>query len=59
MMPLSLMVAGPMSDWLGMRIWYLIGGGLCILVTIIAFFTPAIITIEEQRKTVAVPQEEN
>ncbi|HQN43322.1 MAG TPA: MFS transporter [Anaerolineaceae bacterium] len=59
MMPLSLMVAGPMSDWLGMRIWYLIGGGLCILVTIIAFFTPSIITIEEQRKTVAVPQEEN
>ena len=59
MMPLSLMVAGPMSDWLGMRIWYLIGGGLCILVTIIAFFTPAIITIEEQRKTVAVPQEES
>ena len=58
MMPLSLMVAGPMSDWLGMRIWYLIGGGLCILVTIIAFFTPAIITIEEQRKAVAVPQEE-
>ncbi|HNZ14160.1 MAG TPA: MFS transporter, partial [Anaerolineaceae bacterium] len=58
MMPLSLMVAGPMSDWLGMRIWYLIGGGLCILVTIIAFFTPAIVTIEEQRKAVAVPQEE-
>ncbi|HQF64189.1 MAG TPA: MFS transporter [Anaerolineaceae bacterium] len=58
MMPLSLMVAGPMSDWLGMRIWYLIGGGLCILVTVIAFFTPAIITIEEQRKAVAVPQEE-
>lgn len=50
MMPLSLLVAGPISDWLGMRIWYLIGGGLCILVTIIGFFTPAIVTIEEQRK---------
>jgi len=59
MMPLSLMVAGPMSDWLGIRIWYLIGGGLCILVTIIAFLTPAIITIEEQRKADAPTQPAN
>lgn len=50
MMPLSLLVAGPISDWLGVRIWYLIGGVLCILVTLVAFFTPAIVTIEEQRK---------
>lgn len=50
MMPISLMIAGPLSDWLGMRIWYLIGGSLCILVAIIGFFTPAIMNIEEQHK---------
>lgn len=50
MMPLSLLVAGPISDWLGVRVWYLIGGGLCILVTLVAFLTPAILTIEDQHR---------
>jgi DHA3 family macrolide efflux protein-like MFS transporter len=49
MMPLSLMVAGPISDWLGVRIWYLIGGGLCIIVTLVSFSIPAIINIEHNR----------
>jgi DHA3 family macrolide efflux protein-like MFS transporter len=49
MMPLSLLVAGPISDWLGVRIWYLIGGGLCILVTLAAFSIPAIMNIEQNR----------
>jgi DHA3 family macrolide efflux protein-like MFS transporter len=53
MMPLSLLVAGPISDWLGVRTWYLIGGGLCILVTLIAFLTPAILTIEDQHRDAA------
>jgi DHA3 family macrolide efflux protein-like MFS transporter len=49
MMPLSLLVAGPISDWLGVRAWYLVGGGLCILVTLIAFSIPAIMNIEQNR----------
>ena len=53
MMPLSLLVAGPISDLLGLRVWYLVGGVLCILVTIVGFFTPAIVNIEEQRRSVA------
>lgn len=54
MMPLSLMIAGPLSDWLGLRVWYWIGGVLCLVVTIIAFFTPAIIHIEDQHKAAVV-----
>ncbi len=49
MMPLSLLVAGPISDWLGVRVWYLVGGGLCIVVTIIAFTNTAIMNIEHNR----------
>jgi DHA3 family macrolide efflux protein-like MFS transporter len=52
MMPLSLLVAGPISDWLGVRVWYLIGGGLCILVTLVAFSIPAIMNIEHNRDQV-------
>jgi len=49
MMLLSLLVAGPISDWLGVRSWYLIGGGLCIPVTLIPFSIPAIMNIERNR----------
>ena len=49
MMPLSLLVAGPVTDWLGIRIWYLVGGGLCILVTLAAFFIPPIMNIEQNK----------
>jgi DHA3 family macrolide efflux protein-like MFS transporter len=55
MMPLSLLVAGPISDLLGVRIWYLIGGGLCILVTLAAFSIPAIMNIEHNRHHVPTP----
>ncbi|MCC6500660.1 MAG: MFS transporter [Anaerolineales bacterium] len=47
MMPLSLLIAGPLSDAFGIRFWYIFGGIACILMTIIAFFIPPIIHIEE------------
>jgi len=50
MMPLSMMVAGPVADWLGIQFWYLIGGSICILATIAAFFIPAIMNIEQNHK---------
>ena len=50
MSPLSLLIAGPVSDWLGVRTWYLIGGAACILMTMIAFLIPAIINIEENQQ---------
>ncbi len=50
MMPLSLLIAGPISDWLGIRTWFLFGGVLCILMTILAFFIPAIINIEQNQQ---------
>ena len=48
MMPLSLLIAGPVSDWLGLRVWYLVGGGLCIVVVLVGVSIPAILNIEEQ-----------
>ncbi len=52
MSPLSLLVAGPVSDWLGIRTWYLIGGGASIAVALAAFFVPAVMNIENNRKKV-------
>ncbi len=47
MMPLSLLVAGPIADALGVRVWYLVGGLVCIAVGLIAFTVPAIMHVEE------------
>lgn len=49
MMPLSLLVAGPIADLLGVRFWYIIGGTICILMTLAAFFIPAILNIEKNK----------
>lgn len=46
MIPLSLLIAGPVADALGIRFWYILGGTLCILMAVIAFFVPAIMDIE-------------
>lgn len=49
MMPLSLLIAGPISDWLGLRFWYIASGAICILVTIATRFIPAIMNVEQNQ----------
>jgi DHA3 family macrolide efflux protein-like MFS transporter len=49
MMPLGLVIAGPVADWLGVQSWYIIGGAVCILTTIVASFIPAIMNIEQNQ----------
>ena len=46
MTPLSLMVAGPVSDAIGIRTWFWFGGILCLLMGVGAFFVPAILNME-------------
>jgi DHA3 family macrolide efflux protein-like MFS transporter len=45
--PFSLAVAGPVSDGLGLQVWYVLAGLLCGLVGLAGFFVPAIVNIEE------------
>jgi len=47
MSPLSLLVAGPVADTLGVRTWYLIGGTACILAALSGLFIPAVMKIED------------
>ncbi len=47
MMPLSLLVAGPLADALGVRVWYVAGGVACAVIGLFAFTVPAIMHVEE------------
>jgi MFS transporter, DHA3 family, macrolide efflux protein len=47
MMPLSLLIAGPIADKLGVRVWYVAGGVLCIAIGALAFAVPAIMHVED------------
>ena len=49
MMPLSLLIAGPLADRLGVRFWYLLGGTITIAATLAASRIPAIMNIEQNR----------
>ena len=46
---LSLLVAGPISDGLGIRVWYWTGGSLCILMGLAGFFIPVVMNVESNR----------
>ncbi len=46
MMPIGLMIAGPLSDFVGVRFWYIFGGSICVLMIVAAMFSSAIMNIE-------------
>jgi DHA3 family macrolide efflux protein-like MFS transporter len=54
MAPIGLMIAGPVSDRVGIQAWFLLGGVLCVLMGIVGLFIPAVMNIEEQHKPIVV-----
>jgi DHA3 family macrolide efflux protein-like MFS transporter len=44
--PLGLLVAGPVSDRLGLQPWFLLGGSMCVLIALAGLFIPAVMNIE-------------
>jgi len=47
--PLSLMVAGPIADAVGVRPWYAVGGLICAAIGLGACFVPVIVGLEDNR----------
>lgn len=45
--PIGLILAGPISDWLGLQIWYVAAGLLCGVIGLAGFFIPTLVHIEE------------
>jgi len=47
--PLSLAVAGPIADLVGVRPWYVVGGAVSVIMGLGAFFVPVIVNVEQNR----------
>jgi DHA3 family macrolide efflux protein-like MFS transporter len=56
--PLGLLIAGPFSDWLGIRVWFWAGGMICVMIAIAAFFRPVIMNVENSKEGTQVPASE-
>ncbi len=67
MSPLGLVIAGPVADALGVQVWYLLGGSVCLLITLLVLSVPAVRNLEDhprdrredivvQQSDVAAPQ---
>ncbi len=59
MSPLSLAIAGPVADLLGIRFWYVLGGATMLAAGIGAFFVPAIIHLEDGHSALEEPVSED
>jgi MFS transporter, DHA3 family, macrolide efflux protein len=53
--PLGLLIAGPFSDLVGIRVWFWAGGMLCVLIAVAGFFIPAVMDLEENRDPTQQP----
>jgi DHA3 family macrolide efflux protein-like MFS transporter len=47
--PLSLAIAGPLADAWGAGLWYVLGGGLCVLLGLGGLFIPALVNKDAER----------
>jgi DHA3 family macrolide efflux protein-like MFS transporter len=44
--PLGLAIAGPIADWLGVQVWFVIGGLLCVVASVAMLLSPAVMNLE-------------
>ncbi|MGB3713369.1 MAG: MFS transporter [Candidatus Promineifilaceae bacterium] len=54
--PIGLLIAGPLSDWVDIRIWFLASGLACLAAGIGLFFIPSVIHIEDERGRTTVDE---
>jgi DHA3 family macrolide efflux protein-like MFS transporter len=54
MMPISMLIAAPVAEWIGIRGWLLLGSAGCFAMGIVGFFIPALIHLEKDKPEKAV-----
>ena len=49
--PIGLAIAGPVTDLIGIQVWYVTSGVLCLGMTVWSLFIPSLLTIEDYGQT--------
>ncbi|MDP2966036.1 MAG: MFS transporter [Pelolinea sp.] len=49
MTPISMLIAAPVAEWIGIRGWLLLGSAGCFVMGIAGFFMPALIHLEDSK----------
>jgi len=57
MAPIGLLIAGPVSDLVGIRSWYWIAGITSLLMGLAGFFIPAVMNVEDNHDSEAVERQ--
>jgi DHA3 family macrolide efflux protein-like MFS transporter len=57
MSPVGLIIAGPVSDWIGIQAWFIVGGVMCSLMGLVGFFVPALMSLEKGHPDKAVAEQ--
>jgi DHA3 family macrolide efflux protein-like MFS transporter len=52
MMPIALLIAAPVAELVGLRVWYWAGGALVMVIGFGSFFIPEIISLESSKPSV-------
>jgi DHA3 family macrolide efflux protein-like MFS transporter len=50
MMPISMVIAAPVAEWVGVRGWLAFGAIGCLVIGVVGFFTPSLVHIEDNRE---------
>jgi len=59
MSPISLALAGPVSDYFDIRFWFIAGGIATLLIGISGFFIPVMMNLEDNHQTPRVDPGQN
>lgn len=59
MMPLSMAIAAPVADWIGIRGWLVFGAIGCAVIGVGGFFIPELVRIEDGRDSYDLPEQES
>ena len=61
MMPISMLIAAPVAEWIGIRGWLLFGAVGCLVIGLGGFFIPSLMNIEEgnREESVVLLEQEN
>ena len=52
MMPISLLIAAPVAELVGLRVWYWVGGGLVMLIGVGLCLVPEVLHLESRKPSI-------